>query len=552
MKPFLSVCMIVKNEEKVLTRCLESIFGIADEIIIADTGSIDTTKKIASEYTNLVYDFQWNDDFSEARNFAASKANGDWILVIDADEYVERESFLNFKENLKNNPLESNIVAVQIVNFVGVKGINTTLNYHERLYKNDGTISYYRNIHELLKHNDSNELRNFSEFQIYHSGYMKNTINEKEKSKRNLTLLINKENKEPIDYYFIGNEYDQLGNIEKAIEYYQKGFKLKDNIHYDWVQKLLLRLVNCLHKAKRDTEALQILNYCEEIYLDIVDYRYYMGQIYYDNSEYNNAKVIFEGILAQKGQLKADSSIDFLEFLPHKFLGEIYEKEKLYHKAVQHYTKALSLNDEDEYLWMRLINLLANHSSIEELSNFLNNNLLNKKNMTALRVVKILHSVPILNVQKLTRSLLEEQTLSPIEREALLLKNLQFDGCLEDILEILNKKSSAEIVSLISKGIFNIIDFIIFTNQVDNVNYQSIVRDIKFDKPINNLLNIIYLGKRKTLSNFEQDFFSLLLKQAYILQNEKTINILSHNINCLTMDNKKKLKRDIEEFNLIQ
>jgi len=552
MKPFLSVCMIVKNEEKVLRRCLESIIGIADEIIITDTGSIDSSKAIASEFTNMVYDFEWNDDFSNARNFAASKANGDWILVIDADEYVDRESFLDFKENLKNNPLESNIVAVQIVNFVGNNGVNTTLNYHERLYKNDGKISYYRSIHELLKHTDSKEIRSFSEFQIYHSGYMKDIVNEKEKSKRNLSLLLNKENKEPIDYYFLGNEYDQLGNTEKAIENYKKGFKLKDNIHYDWVQKLLLRLVNCLHKVKRTTEALQILNYCEEIYLDIVDYRFYKGQIYYDNSEYNNAKIIFEGILAQKGQLKADSSIDFLEFLPNKFLGEIYEKEKFYHKAVQHYTKALSLNDEDEYLWMRLINLLANHSSLEELSNFLNNNLLNKKNMTASRIVKILHSVPILNVQKLTRSLMEEQTLSPVEREALLLKNLQFDECLEDIKELLNKKTSDEIVSLLSIGIFNIVDFIIFTIQIGDEKYQSIVRNIKFDKPIINLINIIYPSERKKLSIFEQDFFALLLKQAYILQNHKTISILNQNINCLTMENRNKLKTYIEEFNLIQ
>ena len=63
-----SLCMIVKNEEKVLGRCLDSAKEIADEIIIVDTGSTDRTKEIAAEYTEKIYDFKWNDDFSAARN----------------------------------------------------------------------------------------------------------------------------------------------------------------------------------------------------------------------------------------------------------------------------------------------------------------------------------------------------------------------------------------------------------------------------------------------------------------------------------------------------
>src|SRR5690625_4581747 len=82
MDKLLSVCMIVKNEEKVLERCLESIHGIADEIVIVDTGSTDKTKEIATKYTDKLYDFKWINDFSKARNYAASKAIGEWIFVI--------------------------------------------------------------------------------------------------------------------------------------------------------------------------------------------------------------------------------------------------------------------------------------------------------------------------------------------------------------------------------------------------------------------------------------------------------------------------------------
>ena len=76
----LSICLIVKDEEEVLSRCLDSIKGIADEIIIFDTGSVDQTPAIAKKYTDNVYLFMWCDDFSAARNFSFSKATCDFIM----------------------------------------------------------------------------------------------------------------------------------------------------------------------------------------------------------------------------------------------------------------------------------------------------------------------------------------------------------------------------------------------------------------------------------------------------------------------------------------
>ncbi len=88
MKPKISVVMIVKNEEEMLARCLESVKG-ADEIIVCDTGSIDKTIEVAKKYTDKVYDdYKWEDSFAKARNHALSKATGDWILSIDADEFL--------------------------------------------------------------------------------------------------------------------------------------------------------------------------------------------------------------------------------------------------------------------------------------------------------------------------------------------------------------------------------------------------------------------------------------------------------------------------------
>lgn len=86
-----------KNEERILKRCLDSVRDLVDEIIIVDTGSTDATKWIAAGYTDKIYDFTWNDDFSAARNFAFSKATKEYIYSADADEVLSEENRRRFR-----------------------------------------------------------------------------------------------------------------------------------------------------------------------------------------------------------------------------------------------------------------------------------------------------------------------------------------------------------------------------------------------------------------------------------------------------------------------
>ncbi len=99
-KPTLSVCMIVKNEEQFLEKCLLSVKPIADEIILVDTGSTDNTKKIAQQFSAKIFDFSWNDDFAAARNESLKPATGDWILVLDADEVLNPDDYNLFYDAL--------------------------------------------------------------------------------------------------------------------------------------------------------------------------------------------------------------------------------------------------------------------------------------------------------------------------------------------------------------------------------------------------------------------------------------------------------------------
>src|SRR3989344_2193313 len=101
-KQTISLCMITKNEEKYLGQCLDSVKELVDEIIILDSGSTDKTKEIAKKFKAKMLDFKWNDDFSEARNESLKHATKDWILVLDADEIIEKDDLEKIKEIVKD------------------------------------------------------------------------------------------------------------------------------------------------------------------------------------------------------------------------------------------------------------------------------------------------------------------------------------------------------------------------------------------------------------------------------------------------------------------
>jgi len=147
----ISLVMIVKNEEKVLKRCLDSVVKLMDEVIIVDTGSTDRTKEIASEYTDKIYDFKWVDDFSAARNFAFSKATMDYIYSCDADEVIDEENRMRFM-NLKIALVEDvEIVQMHYVENGKSSVLNARSEYRPKLYKRLRGFTWIEPIHETVR-----------------------------------------------------------------------------------------------------------------------------------------------------------------------------------------------------------------------------------------------------------------------------------------------------------------------------------------------------------------------------------------------------------------
>ncbi|MBQ7359953.1 MAG: glycosyltransferase family 2 protein [Lachnospiraceae bacterium] len=148
----ISLCMIVKNEEQVLARCLDSIKDLMDEIVIVDTGSTDRTKEIAAKYTDKIFDFEWIHDFSAARNFAFSKATCDYIYTADADEVLDSENFAKFQELKETLLPEIEIVQMKYGNQLQ---FNTIYNFDEelrpKLFKRLREFVWEAPIHEMVR-----------------------------------------------------------------------------------------------------------------------------------------------------------------------------------------------------------------------------------------------------------------------------------------------------------------------------------------------------------------------------------------------------------------
>ena len=146
----ISLCMIVKNEEDSLARCLDSVAGLVDEIIIVDTGSDDRTVEIAKKYTSGVYSFPWIDDFAAARNYSFSRAKMDFCMWLDADDVMEEEHRKEFRAMKNNLQAETDIVMMKYNVAFDDKGKPTFSYFRERLLRNDGTHIWKGAVHEAI------------------------------------------------------------------------------------------------------------------------------------------------------------------------------------------------------------------------------------------------------------------------------------------------------------------------------------------------------------------------------------------------------------------
>lgn len=311
----ISVCMIVKNEEKNLGGCLDCLTSIADEIIIVDTGSTDKTKEIALQYTDKIYDFEWIDDFSAARNFAFSKATMDYIYSADADERLDQENqakFLQLKEILLP---EIEIVQMYYCNQLENNTIYSfDKEYRPKLYKRLREFVWREKIHEAVT---LSPIVYDSDIEIIHKPhgnhggrdlqiFAKMAANGETISKR-LREIYAKE------LFIVGKEDD---------------FAQAEAFFKQWVEEAAdeeeLKQASCVlaryYRTKGDIAEffkyalkVTVLGGCSEMCCEI-------GQLYFDCKDYAEAGMWFYNAA---NETEALLSLAYKEEIPKKYLEEI-------------------------------------------------------------------------------------------------------------------------------------------------------------------------------------------------------------------------------------
>lgn len=267
----ISAAVITKNEEKDLPHWLQCMQNLADEMVVVDTGSTDRTVEIAKAAGARVEYFDWIDDFAAAKNFAIDCTRGEWILLLDADEYIPEEDYGGVQTAIAQYDKDKNVIgmACTLINIDAQKN-NAYINqcHQIRVFRRLPDLRYIGSIHELLQYSGEGKktMPYVDDFRIYHTGY--SPMRMPEKYKRNLRMLqasIKKYGMRPGDEVYLADCYFGIEEYEEAIKYAklyldgrQRTGGLGNRPYGIWIQSLirlkrpLEEITGIVDKARRE------------------------------------------------------------------------------------------------------------------------------------------------------------------------------------------------------------------------------------------------------------------------------------------------------------
>jgi tetratricopeptide (TPR) repeat protein len=359
-KATVSVCMIVKNEEELLSNCLESVRNWADEIIVVDTGSTDKTVAIAESYGAKVYHQSWAGDFSKPRNLSLEKATGDWIFIIDADEEFVAEDIAMLRQAMAQSKFR--LVAINVYNMNRATGECTSFLPSYRLFRRDAGFYYDGIVHNQLKYG-ANEPALRVGARLKHYGYSLSPEKMKKKLERSRSLLEKQLQEQPNDSYVHFN-YAQLlrgsgpeldsETTDLIIRHATKAVELsKDNLETQMNTHLMAhhQLITTYIYLKNYQEAERLCYQALALKADYLDPLLSLGQIYSHRRELEKAEKYYNKYLEiQADYNESEETTNFillylkarhiayygLAIIAH-FKGDIAKAESYYKKVLTEY-----------------------------------------------------------------------------------------------------------------------------------------------------------------------------------------------------------------------
>ena len=321
--------MIIKNEEDVLERALQSVQDVVDEIIIVDTGSSDSSKTIAQKYTEHVYDFLWCDDFAKARNFSFSKATQDYCMWLDADDVLlekDKQEFLNLKKTLT---LETDVVMMKYNTAFHEDGHPTMTFYRERLLKREDHFLWSGFVHEVIT--PCGQIL-YSDIAITH-----------QKSKpsdpsRNLQIFKTKKKEgvcfSPRETFYYARELYNHKLYDQAINEFSNFLNTKAG----WIENNISScqyLGHCFHEKGNKQEAINSL--FNSFYYDLprAEICCDLGQYFYELQSYRQAILWYGMALSCKRNDQSGAFVipDCYDYIPYIQMCLCYDALKDYQTA---------------------------------------------------------------------------------------------------------------------------------------------------------------------------------------------------------------------------
>lgn len=332
----ISLCMIVKNEEDMLARCLDHIVDLVDEIIIVDTGSTDSTRKIAKEYTDGVYSFEWVDDFAAARNYAFSKAKMQYCMWLDADDVIEESERQKFKELKKSLNSQIDFVMMRYHTAFDENGKPSFWYYRERWIKNNGKHLWNGEVHEVIT---PNGVTMYSDVAVSHKKLRPGDAD------RNLQiyekLLSKGKILEPRQQYYYGRELYYHKRYEDALEVFLCFLEMPDGWVENKIEACMLSAY-CDYKLEREDNALYLLLRSMEYDLPRAEICCDIGKHFFDREKYKISAYWYQTAAEIDRNEYSEGFIlpDCYDYIPYLQLCVCYDKMGQFQKARDYNEKA--------------------------------------------------------------------------------------------------------------------------------------------------------------------------------------------------------------------
>ncbi|UCC78336.1 MAG: glycosyltransferase, partial [Candidatus Zixiibacteriota bacterium] len=288
----ISLCMIVKNEEKFLPGCLESARDVADEIIVVDTGSTDRTMDIAREYGAIIYEHPWQNDFSYHRNQSIDYATGDWILILDADEELDPSEHDMIRSAVRRKDID----AVSLVVYNKIQGGRTGFLNSHRIFRNKKEYRYSGIVHNQLM---MDGVTLSTQLKVFHHGYGLSEEEMRAKGKRTEKLLQEQLRENPDNafaHFNLAQIFRGLAEPGKSLKHASRVIEIlsPDDIDRRHVYVMALDQIGCAYVGLDDHEKAKGYFYrALEIKEDYLDPLFNLGYVFSREGNYDKADELF-------------------------------------------------------------------------------------------------------------------------------------------------------------------------------------------------------------------------------------------------------------------